>query len=161
MKLSNNTSIGTEKTYSRNDMWENIEVMPIYNWIKICETGDLKYVFKDGGRVSKKTGEHWLGLQQEYIDEFGLDEEFKKQLRVSKELTVLRCDYVLKKDRFLLNMIKIKEAELKLSQAPKAHSFYEVKDYVEKYKGFKIDPHNTTVIEWYHALKNMSNGTTD
>ena len=135
--------------------------MPIYNWIKICETGDLKHIFKDGGRVTKKTAEHWLNLQQEYIDEFGLDEEYRHQLKTIKQLTILNSDYVITRDRFLLNLIKIKEGELQQNDKKKAMKFYEIKDYVEKYKGFKIDPKQTTVLEWYYALKNMTNGQAD
>ena len=67
--------IGTEKTYKGPNLWPDIEKMPIHNWIKICETGDLKWLFITGkGRVTNKTGDHWLVLQQQYIDEFSLDE---------------------------------------------------------------------------------------
>lgn len=162
MKHLNNLSNGIkEKFYPVNykgDMWQDIETMPIWNWIKICETGDLKYIFLNSGRVSERTANHWLDLQQQYIDEFGLDEEFKQQLRLKKKLIQLNCDYVLTKDKFLLNVIKMREADLKSSQSGKAYKFYEVKDYVEQRKGFRVDPKQTTVIEWYHALKNMSNG---
>ena len=161
MKHLNSTLNGIKEIYYRNDWWGTIEEMPIYNWIKICETGDLKYIYKKGGRVSEKTALHWLDLQQQYIDEFGLDEDYKKQLRIIKELTRLNCDYVLKRDRFLLNLIKIKEAELNTVNIQKAYGFYQIKDYVEKYKGFKVDPKKTTVIEWFYALKNMSDGEAD
>jgi len=157
MKQKNSTSSGIKETYYRDDIWLTIEEMPIHNWIKTCETGDLKFLFKkEKGRVTPTIGKHWLELQQQYIDEFGLDENFKEELRIKKELVNLNCDFVIKRDRFLLNLIKIKELELEQLGVKKSYSFYQIKDYLEKYKGFRINPKETTVIEWYHALKNMS-----
>ena len=70
--------------------------MPIYNWIKILETGDLKWLFvRNKGRVSSRSQEHWMKLQQEYLDEFGLDEQYKQRLRLTQKLTNLNLDFVL------------------------------------------------------------------
>ena len=72
----NNSLTGTEETSYLGRLWQSIEDMPIYNWIKILETGDLKWLFvKNKGRVSSRSQEHWMELQQEYLDEFGLDEQ--------------------------------------------------------------------------------------
>jgi len=136
--------------------------MPIYNWIKILETTDLKWLFKEGkGRVTKRLSEHWLNLQQQYIDEFGLDESYKEQLRVMRKLTLLNLEYVEKKDRFLLNLIKMSESDLNQLQQKQGVKFFEMLDHVEKYKGYSIDPHTTSVMKWYYSLKNMSNGKAD
>ncbi len=161
MKHLTSTLNGIKETFYRNDLWQSIEEMPIHNWIQICETGDLKYCYKKGGRVSPTLEEHWLKLQQQYIDEFGLDENYKQQLRLKKELAILNCDIVITKDKFLNNLVKIKEAEILAITSKEAFKFYEVKDYIEKYKGYRIDPNTTTVIEWYYSLKNMSDGKTD
>ena len=152
-----NISHGTGKTPSLVKMWENIEDMPIYNWIKILETGDLKWLFKDKGRVSQKAADHWLVLQQQYIDEFGLDEGYKQQLRLMEKLKNLNLDFVLTRKRSLLNIIKITEIDLELSGNKEVVSFYQILDHVEKYKGFQIDPKKTSVMKWYYSLKNMSN----
>ena len=67
----NNSLTGTEETSYLGRLWQSIEDMPIYNWIKILETGDLKWLFvKNKGRVSSRSQEHWMELQQEYLDEF-------------------------------------------------------------------------------------------
>ena len=73
----------------------------------------------------------------------------------------MNCDIVITKDKFLNNLVKIKEAEILAITSKEAFKFYEVKDYIEKYKGYRIDPNTTTVIEWYYSLKNMSDGKTD
>jgi hypothetical protein len=140
----------------------SIEEMPIYNWIKILETADLKWIFKESkGRVTKRLGEHWLTLQQQYIDEFDLDENYKQQLRIMKKLALLNCDFSITRDRALLNDIKMLEIDLESNNQKKAIKFYEMLDHVEKYKGFAIDPQKTSVMKWYYSLKNMSGGKAD
>lgn len=157
MKRSHSTSNGTKGTSFLNRAWRTIEEMPIYNWIKICETGDLRWIFKEArGTVTKRVEDHWLVLQQQYIDEFRLDAEYKQQIRLTKKLTLLNCEFVETRDRFLLNVIKMTEADLQSTKKKKTVSFYAVLDEVEKYKGFAIDPHKTSVMKWYHTLKNMS-----
>lgn len=160
MRLWKNLKNGTEKTY---ELWESIEVMPVYYWVKILETGDLKYLFKEGeGKVTSRVEDKWLELQDEYMAEFGQDEKFKQRLRTMRDIIEYNCDYVLTGDRMLKNYIKMAEADLESITKEKVHSFYEVLDYVEKYKGYHIDPKTITVIKWYHTLRNMAkNGKED
>ena len=157
MKHSNYLSTGTEETSKPNKLWPDIEVMPIKNWIKICETGDLKWLFITGkGRVTKKTGDHWLEIQQQYIDEFGLDESYKQQLRLLKEVVLLNYKLIETKDRSIKNVINLKKAEIEATKGETITNFYEVLDRVENYKGFAIDPEKTSVKKWYYSLKNMT-----
>jgi len=160
MQALNNTLTGTKETSYLSKVWSSIESMPIHNWIKILETGDLKYLFKKSkGRVTQRIDDHWVDLQQEYIDEFGLEEGYKQQMRLKKKLLLLNIELTLTKERHLLNIIKITEADLSSDNQKKALKFYEMLDHVEKYKGFSIDPYKTSVVKWYYSLKNMgSNG---
>ena len=147
----NYTSNTTENTYS------SIDEIPIWNWEKIYETADLKYLFKDlKGVATDELTELWDDLQQQYFDEFGFDYSFEERLRIKKKLAEHTLDYIITKDRFILNFIRFAEIELEALEKEKTTSFYEAKDTVEKYKGFRIDPRQVTVIEWGYALKNMS-----
>ena len=158
----NNSLTGTEETSYLGRLWQSIEDMPIYNWIKILETGDLKWLFvKNKGRVSSRSQEHWMELQQEYLDEFGLDEQYKQRLRLTQKLTNLNLDFVFTGDRFTLNLIKMSEADIEALNQGESVKFYQVLDHVEKYKGFAIDPKQTSVIKWYYTLKNISDGQAD
>lgn len=153
MKRKNSTYSLSESTY------QSIESMPIWNWQKILETGDLKYLFiKCSGRVSERIGELWDTLQDQYIQEFGLEENFKKQLRLLKKKAQLNYDYVLTGDRFINTLLTIVDADLDALSTQKPVKFYELKSHLEKFKGCRIDPKVTTVIEWNYDLKIMSNG---
>lgn len=157
------TSIGITETSYLSNLWADLEEMPINNWRLILETGDLKYLFKSRkGRVSNRCIEHWDTLQQEYLDEFGIEESYKQILRLEKKLLNLNLDFVIERDRFLLNMIKITEADIKALKSEESVKFYEMLDHVEKYKGFAIDPDKYSVKKWYYSLKNISkNGQAD
>lgn len=138
--------------------WENISEMPIYNWIQILETEDLKWLFKTEGIITKKVEDHWIELQQQYINEFGLEEKYKQRLRLMEQLRDLNNEFVLTRDRFLLNLIKICEADIQILSMGTIIRFNQMVDHVEKYKGFSIDPKTTSVMKWYYSLKNMSRG---
>ena len=158
-----NTSTGTTETSYLSNLWPDLEQMPINNWRLILETGDLKHLFKSGkGRVSERCIEHWDVLQQQYLDEFGLDENYKQVLRLQNKLMNLNLDFVITKDRFLLNLIKITETDIDALKQGEDVKFFEMLDVVEKYKGFAIDPNTYSVIKWYYSLKNISkNGQAD
>jgi hypothetical protein len=133
--------------------------MPIWNWYEILKTGDLKHLFISGkGRVNEKIGVLWDQLQDEYIYLFGLDEKFTKRIKLLKKKAILNYEYILTKDRFINTKLAILEADLEQLNSGEAIGFYSLKDHLEKYKGFRIDPKEFTVIEWHTALKNMSNG---
>ena len=78
-----------------------------------------------------------------------------------EKLKNLNLDFVLTRDRSLLNSIKITEIDLEIDSSKKIISFYDILDHVEKYKGLHIDPMKTSVMKWYYSLKNMSNGKHD
>lgn len=141
--------------------YDSIDTMPIYNWNKIVETGDLKWLFVDGGRVSLKSVQVWYDLQDQYFKEFGVDEGFKRQLRLMKEVVLLNDQYIQSGDRFVLNLIDIAEADLKGLKKENNVRFYDLLDKVMTVKKMYIDPKKYTVIQWYYALKNISNGKTD
>lgn len=157
MKRQNFISNITEKTYN------SIEFLPIWNWNEILKTGDFRHLVQDKKALIKvKTSELtklWEHLQDEYIQEFGLDEKFKKKLKLLKEKARLNYEFILTKDRFINTELAIVEADLQDLESERSISFYELKDHLEKHKGgARIDPKITTVTEWHYALKNMSNG---
>ena len=144
-----------------DQLWLSIEEMPIWSWNRIIETGDLTYLFKDRTeetRSSNRLNSVWLDLQQQHMNEFGVDGLVVQRMRYIKNIIQLNIKFVNTRDRSLLNLIKVEEAKLKASESTFKYRFYKVLDAVTTSKKFRVDPKEFTVIEWYHALKNMSNG---
>lgn len=146
-----------------NDMyadriWTNIEEMPIWNWNKIIETNDLApWIFKSSkGEYSERLNDFWLDLQQQHIDEFGIDDMLRRRISLMIKLTKLNLKYAKTKERVLLNFIEI--AEMELQQMSKSNNirFYKVLDVLTTHKKMSIDPKTFPVVQWYHALKNMA-----
>ena len=65
----------------------SIDELPIYNWNKIFETSDLDYLKKNNNKKVKEEFlvELWVKLQNEYLDEFGLESIFKQKLEIQKK----------------------------------------------------------------------------
>jgi len=139
----------------------SIDELPIYNWNKIFETSDLDYLKKNNNKKVKEEFlvELWVKLQNEYLDEFGLESIFKQKLEIQKKIAIKNYEFILKNDRFILTEIDILNAELKSLELNKAGlNFWQVKDKVEQSKGYRFDAKIVTVIEWFYALKELSNG---
>lgn len=178
------SSDGTEKTYFLNRLWRgikmvvffkrrrtyqnslyidtiwnSIEEMPIWNWNKIIESGDLTYMYIDQnikGFYSKRLMDTWMDLQEQHIREFGIDDLLRIRMKKMTKLIKLNIRYVQTRDRSLLNLIEIAEADLNATETHFDMRFHKVLDIVSTSKGFRINPKEYTVIEWYHALKNMA-----
>lgn len=153
------------KKFSKNEfkpnmVYNSIETLPIWNWYQIPKNnGDLRFLYKScKGVVGDKMVQLWYDLQDEYIERFGLDADFEKELALKKQIIQLNCDYVLTQNKFNNTLINIAKADLKALGDKKGTDFYIIKDSLEKHKGFKIDPKTTSVVEWFSTIKNLSNG---
>lgn len=151
------SSIGTLDSYYLNNCWVSIEDMPIWNWNKICEEGSLIYLFKNpkDQKADKTCQFIWEELQQQHMNEFGVDDALLVRLKTMRKVIGLNIKFYETKDRSLLNLISIENSRIENMGSGIKSRFYKVLDYVSSYKGFQIDPKKFTVIEWYHALKNM------
>ena len=99
------------------EYYKSLDEMPIANWFKIQQTNDLKYMLVKT-RKSKHKGSirAWKGtkkLSNEYIDTFGISDEHRQILELSRDIEVLKIDFILTQDRSLLTMIEIKKDQLK------------------------------------------------
>lgn len=136
--------------------YNSIETLPVKRWFEILKTGQLHHLFVSGkGPVTKSVllDDLWLDLQQQYFDEFGIDDTFKIRMQKIKRLVELNLDYLITGNRFLLNQIKQIEAELRKWGEDKSTSNYKVKDAIEKHRKYHIDLEKTTVIEWGYMVR--------
>lgn len=156
MSISSN---GILDSYYLSNCWVSIEEMPIWNWNKICEEGDLKFLFKNykDQKVDKVCVSIWEELQQQHMDEFGIDDQLLVRLKTMRKVINLNLKFYETRDRSLLNFINIENTRIEGMTSGIKSRFYKVLDYVSSYKGFQIDPKKFTVIEWYHALKKHGN----
>lgn len=98
----------------------------------------------------------WLGIQQEFFDEFGVDVEHQMRMNKIKKYIVTLAKYIETGDRKLLN--KIQELELEMDQWGKDQTikFYDLVSKVERVRKVPIDLDKITVIRWYHILRDTT-----
>lgn len=134
--------------------------MPVWNWNKVHETGELKYLIisedhtKEKDHQTEEMVEHWLTLYQEHIDEFGINDTFKRYMEKKKQLAAKLAEYIASGDKFKLNKINILEIDLKsLIDDKEPVRFGEIVASIEKFFGFQVDPKQLTVVKYYNYLK--------
>ncbi len=95
-------------------------------------------------------------IQRQLVNRFGIAESYMDVLEKRREIACLQIDLHVTDDRFNKTLIGIAEAELKELTDRKSSTTDEIKDYLEKYKGFHLSLHTITVAEWFGYVKNYS-----
>jgi len=95
-------------------------------------------------------------LQQEFFDRYGVSDDFETYFYNQKTLLELEVDLAVTGDRFLKTKITLlkKRIEQEIKYKRKGEE-YEVKAYVDKFLGFRLDAKNTTVTEYYSYIDLM------
>ena len=133
----------------------------MYNWKKIHETDELKWLFVK--KVSIENNHEleclWSKIYDEYLIEFGLSQEFKEIIAQKKKIADLQADYIIKEDRLLINNINIEKNHLKTlyETSKKGTSFRESLVHLEKMQGIKIRTKEITVADYYNYLRSIKN----
>jgi hypothetical protein len=100
---------------------------------------------------------HLERLNSEFIDTFGISDNYKRYLNLLIELECLKIDYFIDEERSILTFIKLKEIEIEKLQSEfnTAESKIDVNVYVTKFMQTYIDRKKVSVIEYYGMIKAM------
>jgi len=154
-KLRTNLLLRFSKKYS------SIDDLPMYNWKKIHDTNQLKWLF-----ASKVDCENnleletlWGRIYDEYLHEFGLSKEYQDILKLKRKIANLQADYIVKGDRMVLNYINIEKNALEslYDTSKKGSTFRESLIHLEKMQGIKINTMEITVADYYNYLRSIKN----
>ena len=98
----------------KKDYFNSIDDLPIWNWWKIAETGNLIWLHKDADytKTDYSLVSLWNSLQNEYLDTFGITDEFEQILKLKKKWIIKKSDYLLTGERFKLNEISMIETDI-------------------------------------------------
>lgn len=143
-------------------VFRDIDEMPIYNWNKIHETGDLKYLIKDGFKAEsyeiRFLLKRWKKLYEQYVNRFGFSDDFLSILELEKNIALLKIEKAERGDENIQTFIEIDEIKLqkKKSELNSVKSdFFDIKAVVESSLGFHIDTKKCTVVEFYSYVKTL------
>lgn len=138
----------------------SIKELPMQNWMRFYEGNDPKHLLKHG-KVCKRAGKVYEGLQAELIDEFGISPVFKTIIENNIKIALLKAEIALKGDRtrqIFIDKLLQKNEELE-TQSPKSDLAENI-IAIEKHMGFRIDLKTLTVYDFYKYSKFVSNNLT-
>jgi hypothetical protein len=163
MSLEKNSSKKSENK-SQAKVFSSIDDLPQWNWVQIHRTGNLAYIKQlDSYRKldvdnSLTFEQIWLEIYDEYLEEFGLSNEYKEILERKKQIARMKNEFILTDNRSLLNFIKIEELELENSfDKSETIGFEGVVVGIEKLQGIKIETKKITVYEYNNYLRTLNN----
>lgn len=139
-------------------VWNDIEFLPVWNWIKANETKDSKYLFQadDYSKIyeDNRSRKALLECFDSYIDHFGVDEMYRNYIKGLGKIQIAKFMAYLKEDKTLLTFAEIDEIEHQ-SKYPTTESDYnKTIVLLEKKLGFLIDKRKMTTKEFYLHLRN-------
>lgn len=142
--------------------YSSLDEMPIYNWRMINETNNLEFLLKKKKKLSEREililEDVFATLYDSFLDTFGISDTYRRMLELKRDIAVLQARMVIENDRSLRTDIRIADYELKELNKKGSESkqtFIEVKAYIEKFMGFRINQYETSVTEYYSYLDIM------
>ena len=130
--------------------------MPIYNWVRMHETGDFTLLIKKKGFFYYNIEQVWRGLLNDFYSKHGIKGDFKEYLKKMRKLTMLICENGIRFDPLKDVKIRLLEQEMTLfTSKTEAVDFFINVTSVSKFIGYRIDPHVMSVSEYYGNIKLM------
>lgn len=144
-----------KKEYS-DKYYTSIDELPIWNWWQVSETGDLKYLCKDGFEEAPSV-DVWTKIHDEYLESYGLNDEFKKLLRLKKDWILKQSKFIVEGDAFSSTLADITEHKINdIINSGSKMSKEDVIIFLEEKLGREIDPKKLTVKKYNDYLKYYS-----
>ena len=143
----------------KKDYYNSIDDLPIWNWWKIAETGNLIYLHKDSDytKTDYSLVSLWNSLQNEYLDTFGITDEFEQILKLKKKWIIKKSDYLLTGERFKLNEISMIETDIQ--DAMNTKITVDKDDTIvmlETKLSRELNPHKISVKKYYNYINYFS-----
>ena len=136
--------------------YSSITNLPIYNFDVMCKTGDVTYLLKDGADEFPEDLDEialWSDIYNEFLEAFGLSENFKKYMRLRQKATRLYKEALVDGKTHKITFAKL--ADLQAIDAVKETSegdLSRTSASLSKYYGFRINPMTITVKEYYSYI---------
>lgn len=136
------------------ELYTTIKKTPLSVWIDIHDSNDLTGLIIKGKPDEAQLLIQWFILSDEFIECFGLPEQFIDLLETKREACIKMAQYCQSLDRFTefeaRMMLKQITAE---TTGVTSFSITEEKGYIEESIGFWLDPEKITVFEYYSKKK--------
>jgi len=139
-----------------NNYYTSLEDLPIWNWWKYKKSGDVSYFKIDASKpCAFDLKSLVVKFEQEYLDIFGAPDQATMLLDLLKKKIKHQADYISGK-KYVINYIKKIDFQLEMmnkSEGGSGQSLEQITVILTKFMGVKVNPKETTVIEFQEMLK--------
>ncbi len=149
--------------------YKNLSELPIFNFWKIRETGDLTYLFQDYEneeveKLKKRKvwkailSDLWRKMDAEFIENFAMTDDFFNRLLIEKKIINLQLDYMITKNSVIRARLKGEQQKLELNYQSgdfKPVKLHEFIAGIEKYIGFQIQEREISTNKVYSYVDQM------
>lgn len=137
--------------------YESIDEMFLNAWIK-CNNEDLRYTRRELDKgTEEEDSKQWEKLQNQYLERFGLPEDYQKYLRLQVQKAKEQLDYVITGKRFTLN--KITAIDFKINALTNKNSeeisIQKMLNHLSKMQGYTLTQYNTTVSQYFELIDTL------
>lgn len=133
--------------------WNDIEELPIWNYHKVIDTQDLTFLHDGKGEYKEEEAkEVWDNIRQQMIDRYGIDFELEQYYENMRALLRLKSEMLITGERFLINEIRIREAQMKEFESAGGVRNTKIYQQLSKYLGYRFDPRKETVVTYRETL---------
>ncbi len=142
--------------------FRSIEELPIWNWNKIKEEEDFRYLLKlddyfdlpvPDPEVIVELGFLWEKVKDQFTERFGFPDQFKRIEKKRIEIDLLMLDFIITGDIGLQTLIQVKRKQLegmiKKIQQDSDQPFEEQVVILESHFKLAIDTHKVSVLRYY------------
>jgi len=143
------------------EYFDSIENLPLYNFEQINSTNDFSFLFinrKEGMKFDEvKMQKIWAKIYDEFLSEFGVSESLIMFIeRMNRVLEYYNLAYN-EGQRHYLTLAEIEKRKAYDSLESGSNGISTIA-YVSKFMGFRINPKEIPVKEFYNYLKLATNG---
>ena len=133
----------------------SIEELPVWNWWKLHEKNDFKQLLKGSNdKIDERVVDVVKELQNEFIETFGIDENYANYLRKQIQIELLKIKILKTGDWIYENDVDILQIELEeLTSKEQDKGMNTATISVEKWMGFKLDIKKISTFEYYSYIK--------
>lgn len=132
-------------------MYDSIKTLTIETWTQIHETGNILLLLKNGFCKRHILDAAWNKINDEYIDEFGINETYRQYLEAKRSAIYWAIENALHKNAYnkVMQQSAMQDYETFFDGQQRA-KIGEIKTNLERFMGFKLDTSKISVYDFYH-----------
>lgn len=135
--------------------YTSIDDLPIWNWWKVSETGNLIYLHKKEDYDDKDYSimPLWESINDEYFNKYGINDNLRRLMELKKKWIAKKRKLIVDGKRFALTELVIIESKMReLEQTPSVNNEESI-IFLEEKLGREIDPKRISVKKYYDYIR--------